>query len=66
MSEGVFILLCTDGLTNFVDNETIREIVTADSKNMDQLTLGLRVRKLIDTANSNGGADNITAALIKL
>ncbi|MBQ8344180.1 MAG: Stp1/IreP family PP2C-type Ser/Thr phosphatase [Clostridia bacterium] len=66
VSEGVFILLCTDGLTNFVDNETIREIVTADSKNMDQLTLGLRVRKLIDTANSNGGADNITAALIKL
>ena len=66
VSEGVFILLCTDGLTNFVDNETIREIVAADSKNMDQLTLGLRVRKLIDTANSNGGADNITAALIKL
>jgi protein phosphatase len=66
VSEGTFILLCTDGLTNFLDNETIRKIVADDSKNIDQLTLGLKVRKLIDTANENGGADNITAALIKL
>lgn len=66
VSEGTFILLCTDGLTNFVDNETIRKIVADDSKNIDQLTLGLKVRKLIDTANESGGADNITAALIKL
>lgn len=66
VSEGTFILLCSDGLTNFVDNETIRHIVADDSKNIDQLTLGLKVRKLIDTANENGGADNITAALIKL
>ena len=66
VSEGTFILLCTDGLTNFVHNDEIREIVLTDSKNIDQLNLGLRVRKLIDTANAGGGADNITAALIKL
>lgn len=65
-SEGTFILLCTDGLTNFVNNDTIRDIVLKDSKNVDQVSLGLKVRKLIDTANSNGGSDNITAALIKL
>ena len=33
---------------------------------MDQLTLNLRIKKLIDLANSNGGADNITAAVIKI
>ncbi len=65
-SDGSFILLCSDGLTNFVSNEEIRDIITKDSKNMDQLTLNLRVRKLIDLANANGGADNITAAVIKL
>ena len=65
-SEGTFILLCSDGLTNFVDNATIRDIITKDSKNMDQVSLGVRVRKLIDKANENGGADNSTAAIIKL
>ena len=66
VSDGSFILLCSDGLTNFVPNEEIRDILTKDSKNMDQLTLNLRVKKLIDLANSNGGADNITAAVIKI
>ena len=65
-SEGTFILLCSDGLTNFISNDEIRDIITKDSKNMDQLTLNLRVRKLIDVANANGGADNITAAVIKI
>ena len=49
-----------------IKNDEIRTIIAKDSKNIDQLTLGLKVRKLIDTANENGGADNITAALIKL
>lgn len=66
VSDGSFILLCSDGLTNFVTNEEIRDILTKDSKNMDQLTLNLRIKKLIDLANSNGGADNITAAVIKI
>lgn len=65
-SEGSFILLCSDGLTNFVSNDEIRDIIAKDSKNMDELTLKLRVKKLIDSANANGGADNITAAVIKL
>ncbi|MBQ9745048.1 MAG: Stp1/IreP family PP2C-type Ser/Thr phosphatase [Clostridia bacterium] len=64
--EGSFILLCSDGLTNFVKDEEIRDILTKDSRNMDDTTLTLRVRRLVDTANKNGGADNITAAVIKL
>lgn len=65
-SDGTFILLCTDGLTNFVKDDEIKDILTRDSKNMDAITLNLRVKRLIDTANENGGADNITAAVIKL
>ena len=66
VSEGTFVLLCSDGLTNFVKNDEIRSIIAKDSKNLDQIALGVRVNKLIDTANKNGGADNITAAVIKI
>ncbi|MBO5212675.1 MAG: Stp1/IreP family PP2C-type Ser/Thr phosphatase [Clostridia bacterium] len=67
VSDGAYIMLCTDGLTNFVDNELIRSIVVDEtSKGLDQIKLSLVVRRLIDTANKNGGADNITAAIIKL
>ena len=65
--EGTFVILCSDGLTNFVSNDEIREIVTyGETRRIDQIGLGLRVRKLIDTANKNGGADNITAIVVKL
>jgi protein phosphatase len=65
-ADGTFVLLCSDGLTNFVKNDEIRTIIAKDSKNIDQIALGVRVNKLIDTANQNGGADNITAAVIKI
>lgn len=65
--DGMFVLLCSDGLTNFADNETIRDVLTKDAhENMDQITLGISVRKLIDIANKNGGADNITAVVVKI
>lgn len=65
--EGTFVILCSDGLTNFVSDDGIREIVTyGETRRIDQIGLGLRVRKLIDTANKNGGADNITAIVVKL
>ena len=68
VAEGTFILLCSDGLCNFVNDETICDIVSSDfvSRSIDEIGLGIRARKLIDTANNNGGADNITVALIKV
>ena len=61
------MLLCSDGLTNFVSDEGIRDIVIgSDKKDLDQIGLSLTVRRLIDCANQNGGADNITALLVKL
>ena len=51
------LLLCTDGLTNFVSDEAIAEIITGfgDSEYAD---------KLVQLANENGGGDNITAVTI--
>ena len=68
VSDGTFILLCTDGLCNFVDDETICDIVSNEfvSRGVDEIGLNIRARKLIDTANNNGGGDNITVALIKV
>lgn len=52
------LLLCTDGLTNFVSTSQILDIVqTVPFKQTTQ--------KLIDCANHNGGGDNITVVAVK-
>jgi protein phosphatase len=53
------ILLCTDGLTNMVDDATICRIMTG-TKDIEK-----QVAALIQTANDNGGRDNITAVVIQ-
>lgn len=51
------ILLCTDGLSNFVTNEEMIRIFKTESyENLSD--------KLVETANKNGGADNITVAIV--
>ncbi len=59
-SDAEYLLLCSDGLTNFADEETIKTIVHSD------ITLEEKCTKLIDKANENGGGDNITVVLINL
>lgn len=68
VSDGTYILLCSDGLCNYVNDETICDIVSNDNvmRSVDEIGLSIRARKLIDTANNNGGGDNITVALIKV
>lgn len=68
VTEGTFILLCSDGLANFVDNATMCDIVSNDynARTIDEIGLNVRARKLVDTANANGGSDNITTVLIKV
>lgn len=53
------ILMCSDGLTNMVDDEEIKSIVMGEENIKDA------VDKLIEKANSNGGTDNITSILIE-
>jgi serine/threonine protein phosphatase PrpC len=53
-------LLCSDGLTDMVDEETVGRIVArADS-------LEAASRALIDAANAAGGRDNITVLLFRV
>ena len=58
LDEGEVILLCTDGLYNMVDEQTIQEVV------LSRGSLKSRVKKLIDLANKAGGRDNIGVVLI--
>ena len=52
------ILLCSDGLTNMVSDEQIQQIINTE-KNLQKAA-----ELLVDTANRNGGRDNITVLLI--
>ena len=51
------IIMCSDGLTNLVDQTTIYEMA---SKNIEQAT-----KDLVILANDRGGHDNITVIIIK-
>lgn len=51
------LLLCTDGLTSYCDEEEIRKIVIGNS-------IETACDVLIKYANDQGGSDNITVALI--
>ncbi len=52
------ILLCSDGLTNMVSDEQIQQIIKTE-KNLQKAA-----ELLVETANRNGGRDNITVLLI--
>lgn len=52
------ILLCSDGLSNFVSVEDISQALDEFDENI--------ASKLIDKANAGGGGDNITAVVIKI
>ena len=53
------ILLCSDGLTNMVEDAQIQLIL-----NDTEMTLERKVELLVDTANKNGGKDNITVVVV--
>jgi serine/threonine protein phosphatase PrpC len=58
--EGDRLLLCSDGLSGFVDDASIAEVLTKEP-NPDAAA-----RKLVEKANGNGGEDNITAVVIDI
>jgi serine/threonine protein phosphatase PrpC len=55
---GDIYLLCSDGLTDMVDDQEIHAIVTAFRDNLDKLA-----DKLVAIANDNGGRDNVSVLL---
>lgn len=54
------VLMCSDGLTNMVEDDEISAIIRYTSD------VNVTAKKLIDTANANGGKDNISVVLIRL
>ncbi len=56
---GDVILLCSDGLTDMVDNSTITAILQTNKN------LSFKGKALIDAANDAGGKDNITVVLVQ-
>jgi serine/threonine protein phosphatase PrpC len=53
------ILLCSDGLSNMIEDEELKGIITSD------LELSQIGTQLINKANQNGGKDNIAVILIE-
>ena len=60
LESGDRLLLCTDGLSGYVDDPDIEKIIRAAQSPQDAC------RQLIAAANANGGPDNITAIIIQL
>ena len=58
IADTVSVLLCSDGLTNMLDDNMIKEIVNGTG------LVEHRVKFLIEEANKRGGLDNISAVLI--
>ena len=59
VAPGDTVLLCTDGLTNMVEDEEIKRII------LGQRDIVEKTESLVEAANRNGGTDNITVLLIE-
>ena len=55
--DGDRLLLCTDGLTDMMDDASIAEVLSRETRSDEAC------RKLVEGALANGGRDNITVVL---
>ena len=60
LEPGNVILMCSDGLSNMVEDSQIQEIISDTDKNLEE-----KGKILISEANRNGGKDNIAVVLIE-
>lgn len=60
LAPGDFLLLCTDGLTNMLEDEEIKNIII-EAGNPE-----VACRKLVEEANGRGGDDNITVITVRI
>lgn len=58
LKPGDIVLMCTDGLTNMLEDQEIGGILK------EKTTIEERAEKLVEAANNNGGKDNIAVILI--
>ncbi len=59
LTAGDIVLLCSDGLTNMLEDQEIQEILGGYGE------LPEKAQRLIETANAHGGKDNIAVILIE-
>ncbi len=60
LQPGDVVLMCTDGLSNMVEDADIRQILQS-GRNVAE-----KVQNLVEAANRGGGKDNITVAVIEI
>jgi serine/threonine protein phosphatase PrpC len=58
VESGDIYLMCSDGLSDMVEDSVIAKIVAAETE------LEQKAIQLIDAANANGGRDNISVLLV--
>ncbi|MYH46743.1 MAG: serine/threonine-protein phosphatase [Gammaproteobacteria bacterium] len=58
---GDLLLMCSDGLTNMVADWEIKDILNGRPDDID-----LCVKRLVDSANRNGGKDNVSVILMRI
>ena len=61
LEKGDIILMCSDGLTNMLDDKEIMNIVIGNTDRLD-----FAIETLVDRANEEGGKDNISIIIVKL
>lgn len=59
LHDGEYIVLCSDGLTNMVEDSMILQVLHGEG------TLTDKTERLVELANKNGGKDNITVTIIE-
>ena len=61
VDEGDVLLLCSDGLSNMLEDERIERIIKSNREDMSEAG-----KKLVQEANEAGGKDNISVVLIQV
>jgi protein phosphatase len=60
MEAGEYLLLCSDGLSGMVDDQTLHQIILSANSPQDACN------ELVNAANAAGGVDNISVILVKV
>ncbi|NLJ97083.1 MAG: Stp1/IreP family PP2C-type Ser/Thr phosphatase [Clostridiales bacterium] len=61
LKEGDIVLMCSDGLTNMLEDDEIERVVRENADDLPTAT-----ETLVRLANQNGGKDNIAVIIIKV
>lgn len=61
VDEGDVLLLCSDGLSNMLEDEKIERIIRSSREDMEEAG-----KQLVQAANEAGGKDNISVVLIQV